>query len=200
MKETAGHPSSFILHPLLLDHYRKRRMTWHDPSRYAPANGPICPWKSWPASAASSATTAWSWPAGAIISRSIRPWPSRTIAARSANCWNGTACSVFAISDHLVGQAVLDNIDAAAPGHPAAGGLGRRRSGGRQRPGRRGDEEHRPRGAEVRRQRGQRLHRFEHLALALFLPAGAAGDDRRRLQAVRRAVGIRSSTCSASAA
>ena len=82
--------------------------------------------------------------------------------------------SVFAISAHLVGQAVLDRIDAAAPGDPAAGGLGRRRSGGRERPGGRGDEEHRPRGPEARRQRGQRLHRFEHLALVLFLPAGAA--------------------------
>ena len=76
----------------------------------------------------------------------------------------------------------------AAPGHPAAGGLGRRRSGGRERPGRRGNEEHGAGGAEVRRQRGQRLHRFEHLALVLFFPAGAAADDRRRLQAACRAL------------
>ncbi len=76
----------------------------------------------------------------------------------------------------------------AAPGDPAAGGLGRRRSGGRERPRGRGDEKHRPRGPEARRQRGQRLHRFEHLALVLFLPAGAALDDRRRLQTLRRAL------------
>ena len=59
----------------------KRRITWHAPSRYVPANGPICPWKNWPASAASSATTASNWPAGATISTSARPWPSPTIAA-----------------------------------------------------------------------------------------------------------------------
>ena len=37
-------------------------------------------------------------------------------------------------------------------------------------------------------ERGQRLHRFEHLAFALFVPAGAAEDDRRRLRAAGRAV------------
>ncbi len=68
----------------------KRRMTWHAPSRYVPANGPICPWRNWPASAASSATTASNWPAGATISTSARPSPCPTIAAGSANCWSGT--------------------------------------------------------------------------------------------------------------
>ena len=81
---------------------------------------------------------------------------------------------VHAISAHLVGQAVLDPIDAAARGHPAAARVGRRRSGRRQRPRRRGAEEHGPRSAEAGRGRGQRLHRLEHLALALFVSAGAA--------------------------
>ena len=67
-------------------------MTWHDPSRCSPANGPTCRWKNWPASAANSASTAWSWPAGATTSRSTRPWPSPTIAAGNANCSSSTAC------------------------------------------------------------------------------------------------------------
>ena len=76
----------------------------------------------------------------------------------------------------------------AAPGHPAAARLGRRQSGRRQRAGGRGNEERGPRGAEAGRDRGQRFHRFEHLAVALFLPAGLAADDRRRLQTAGRAL------------
>ena len=41
-----------------------------------------------------------------------RPSRSRTIATASGKCWSATACSVWAISNHLVGQAVLDIIDA----------------------------------------------------------------------------------------
>ena len=76
----------------------------------------------------------------------------------------------------------------AAQGDPAAARLGRRQSGRRQCPRRRGNEEHGPRGAEAGRERGQRLHRLEHLAVALFVSAGLAGDDRRRLQAAGRAL------------
>ena len=43
---------------------------------------------------------------------------------------------------------------------------------------------------------GQRLHRQQHLAPALLLPAGAARPDRRRLQGLRQALASRSSTCS----
>ena len=47
------------------------------------------------------------------------------------------ASSVWAISNHLVGQAVCDHpIDAAAPGHPAGPHLGRRRAGRRPPAGR----------------------------------------------------------------
>ena len=76
----------------------------------------------------------------------------------------------------------------AAQGDLAGVRLGRRRSGRRARPGRRGYEELRPGGAAVGPRRGQRLHRLEHLAPALLLPAGLAGDDRRRLQAAGRAI------------
>ena len=58
---------------------------------------------------------------------------------------------VFAISNHLVGQAVLDNIDARHQAILPPARLGRRQSGGRQRPGRRGDEEHGPGRPEARR-------------------------------------------------
>ena len=87
-----------------------------------------------------------------------------------------------------------------APGDPAAGGLGRRRSGRSQRPGGRGDEERRPRGAEAGGRRGQRLHRFEHLAVVVLLPARPAGFDRRRLRSPWPSDSTRSSTSSASAA
>ena len=49
-----------------------------------------------------------------------------------------------AISDHLVGQAVLRHHRRAAQADPAAARLGRRQAGGRQQAGRRGAEEHRP--------------------------------------------------------
>ena len=106
---------------------------------------------------------------------------------------------VFAISSHLVGQAVLDNIDARhkailppyiwGDGDPA--GVNARAA--------EEYEEHRSGRAKAGRERGQRLHRLEHLAPALFLPAGAARDDRRRFRAVGRAVRTRSWTFSASA-
>ncbi len=63
-------------------------------------------------SARASATTGSNWPAGATTSRSIRPWPSRTTAPANANCWSKNDLKVLAISNHLVGQAVLDMIDA----------------------------------------------------------------------------------------
>ena len=95
---------------------------------------------------------------------------------------------VFAISAHLVGQAVLDNIDARhkaiLPPHVWGDG----NAGGGQRPGRRRNEEHRPGRPEAGRRRRQRLHRLEHLAAALFVPARAARDDRRGFQAAGRAV------------
>ena len=87
---------------------------------------------------------------------------------------------LHAISAHLVGQAVLDVIDERHQADLAAARVGRRRSGRRQRPGRRGTEEHGPRGAEAGRRRGERFHGLEHLASAVFVPAGAAGDDRSR--------------------
>ena len=72
-----------------------------------------------------------------------------------------------------------------------------RRLGARRRPGRRreeerlghpGDEGHGPGRAEAGREGRQRLHRLVDLAPALLVPAGLRCDDRRRLQAARRAL------------
>ena len=96
---------------------------------------------------------------------------------------------VFAISTHLVGQAVLDNIDARHKAilPPTTSGATATRPGVNARAAE--ELKNTARAAQkLGVERGQRLHRFEHLALALFLPAGLAGDDRRRLQAAGRAV------------
>ena len=57
-------------------------------------------------------STGWSWPAGATTSRSTRPWPTTTTAPSKRELLEKHDLQVFAISDHLVGQAVLDIIDA----------------------------------------------------------------------------------------
>ena len=93
--------------------------------------------------------------------------------AASANCWTSTTCRSFAISNHLVGQAVLDDIDARHKAIVPPYVWGDGDPDGVNRAGRRGDEEHGPGRAEAGRRRGQRLHRLEHLAAVLFLPAGA---------------------------
>ena len=105
-----------------------------------------------------------------------------------------------AISSHLVGQAVCDRIDAAASCDLAAARVGRRRSGGRQSPRGRGHEERGPGRSAARRRRGEWLHRLEHLAAVVFVPARARFDDRRGLPSNLPSGGIRFSTCSANAA
>ena len=99
-----------------------------------------------------------------------------------------TTCRSSPISNHLVGQAVLDIIDAAAQGvlppyvwgdgDPAGVNARAVEEVKKTGPGR----------AAAGRGRRQRFHRFEHLASALLVPAGVAADDRRRLQAAGRAV------------
>ena len=112
-----------------------------------------------PQDQANSATTASSWPAGATILRSIRPWPTTATAAASATCSNSHDLQCHAISAHLVGQAVCDIIDERHKSDPAAARLGRRQARRRQQAGRRGAEEHGPGRQAVRRRRRQRLHR-----------------------------------------
>ena len=95
---------------------------------------------------------------------------------------------VFAISGHLVGQAVLDIIDERhksilppyvwGNGNPAE--VNARAD--------RGIEEHGPGRPEAGREGGQRLHGFEHLAPAVLVSADPAEGDRRRFQAAGRAV------------
>ena len=63
---------------------------------------------------------------------------------------SGTGCSVFAISNHLTGQAVCDDpIDARHQGILSPAHLGRRRPRGRAAAGRRGDEDDGARGGKL---------------------------------------------------
>ena len=140
--------------------------SWPVPSRCSPASGPICRWKTCAARPATSATTASSWRAGAITSKSTRRRPIRTTAAAKRDLLDRYDLQCHAISSHLVGQAVCDRIDQRHKVDPAAARVGRRRPGRRQPPRGRGDEEHGPRRAAARRRRRQRLHRLEHLAAA----------------------------------
>ena len=94
---------------------------------------------------------------------------------------------VWAISNHLKGQAVCDDpIDQRHRDILSDAGLGRRRPRGRASARRRGDEAHRAPRGEARREDRRRLHRLEHLEVRRDVPAGLAGDDRRRLPGLRR--------------
>ena len=96
---------------------------------------------------------------------------------------------LFAISNHLAGQAVCDDpIDERHQRHPAGPGLGRRRPGGRAPARRRGAEDHGAGSAAARRGHRGRLHRLEDLEDGGDVPAGARVDDRRRLPGLRRPV------------
>ena len=87
---------------------------------------------------------------------------------RSASCdiLEKYDLEVFAISNHLIGQAVCDDpIDERHQGILPGPGLGRRRPGGRAPARRRGDEGHRAGRREARRGHGRRLHRLVDLAV-----------------------------------
>ena len=92
----------------------------------------------------------------------------------------------WAISNHLVGQLVLDVLDARTDDWVPAERPGQRREEARL--GDPGDEGHRPGRPEAGREGRQRLHRLVDLAPALLVPAGLRRDDRRRLQAPGRAL------------
>ena len=94
---------------------------------------------------------------------------------------------VFAISNHLVGQCICDNIDDRHKSDHSAGDLGRRQAGGRPAAGRAEHDRCRQGRQEARRQGRQRLHRQLDLAPAVLVPAGLEGHDRRRLRGLRQA-------------
>ena len=94
--------------------------------------------------------------------------------AAAATCSPSTASSVYAISNHLVGQAVCDDpIDERHQGILPARDLGRRRPRGRAAAGRRGDEGHRAGRGQARRRHRRRLHRLVDLEDRRDVPAGA---------------------------
>ncbi len=94
-----------------------RRLDEHarDRSRSSPASGPTCRSKRSAASPATSATTVSNSPAGATTSRSTRP-------SRTPAIWTGRhqlldkyGLKCWAISNHLVGQAVCDDHHRRTP-------------------------------------------------------------------------------------
>ena len=114
---------------------------------------------------------------------------------RSGSCSSSTACVCHAISNHLVGQAVCDHIDERHKAILPRRRLGRRRPRRRAPARRRRDADARPSAAaRVRRRRRQRLHRLEHLALDLRLPADEPGLLGRGLRRTSPSAGRRSST------
>ena len=119
--------------------------------------------------------------------------------ARPAGPPRPAACSV--ISNHRVGQAVCDRIDARHQALLPDYVWGDGEPGGRAAAGRRGDDGHRPGRPEARRRRRQRLHRLADLALRRRLsrptPREMIADGFKRL---RPHAGTRSSTSAASAA
>ena len=84
---------------------------------------------------------------------------------------------LFAISNHLVGQCVLDNIDARHKRIVPPTRLGRRQTRRRPPPRHRGNEEYRPGRPKARRRRRQRLYRLEHLAPHLRFSAHPPRND-----------------------
>ena len=83
--------------------------------------------------------------------------------------------AVFAISNHLKGQAVCDDpIDDRHQDILPDRGLGRRRPGGCPAARRRGDEEHRPDRGPARRRHRRRVHRIGDLEVRRDVPAGLA--------------------------
>ncbi len=108
--------------------------------------------------------------------------------AASAICSNATTCNAMP-SARTWSARPCSIVDRPAPqGHLAGARLGQRQTGRSQRAGRRRAEEDGPRGPAAGRRRRQWLYRFEHLAPALFLSAGADRDDRSGLQAAGPAV------------
>ena len=96
---------------------------------------------------------------------------------------------VYAISNHLKGQAVCDDpIDERHKDILSAAHLGRRRARGRAPARGRGDEDDGPRGRQARRQDRRRLHRVGDLEVRRDVPAGVAGDGRRGLRGLRQPV------------
>ena len=117
-------------------------------------------------------------PRARLLGRSLRggqsAWQTTATCARVATSSSKHGLKVFAISNHLVGQAVCDRIDDAAQEHPPAARLGRWQARWRAAPRGRGDDEHRAGGEVVRRGRRAGVHRLLDLAPALQLPARRA--------------------------
>ncbi len=88
---------------------KNRIELWEDQLHYSQASGQICRWKKCVRKQNHSAMTVLSWHAGGIILKSAKPMTP--IAGQSASLLDKYGLKLFAISNHLVGQAVADRID-----------------------------------------------------------------------------------------
>ena len=79
------------------------------PSRCSPASGPTCRSRRWAGSPPSGATTAWRSPAGATTSTSSAPRTTTPTSPERLELLKRHGLQVFAISNHLNGQAVCDD-------------------------------------------------------------------------------------------
>ena len=70
------------------------------------------PWRSWPRKRASGATRAWSWPAGAITAKCSAPSARTDYCQSKLELLARHDLSAGVVSNHRVGQAVCDPIDA----------------------------------------------------------------------------------------
>ena len=161
---------------------------WLDRLRCSPASGPTCPWPNWSARCSEFGYDGLELACWGDHFEVDKALAQDDYCSKKRELLESNGLQVFAISAHLVGQAVLDNIDARhkailpphvwGDGDPAEVNARAANELIATRQSR----------AKTWRRHCQRLHRIEHLAAVVFLPAGAAGDDRRRLQAAGRAV------------
>ena len=126
-----------------------------------------------PAGRRAGATTASRSPAGATTSTSARRRATTATSQGRREILERHGLKVWAISNHLTGQAVCDDpIDQRHRGILPAAVWGDGDAGGRAAAGRRGDEDDRARRREARRRHRRRLHRLVDLEVRRDVPAG----------------------------
>ena len=145
------------------------------------------------------ATTAWNSPAGATILKWTAPSPNRITARRNGRCSQKHGLNCFAISTHLVGQAVCDLIDerhkAILPADVWGDGKPegvRQRAAEKMKATARAARKffdapaRRARGERRSSRRRQRLHRLVHLARGLCVSADEPGISEQGLRRFRQ--------------
>ena len=163
------------------------------PVTSVPLNGPIYRLKSLAQRPRNGDSTASSWRAGAITSRSTRPSKTTPICATCATCSTSTASDASRSARTSLANACAmtrSTSDTRASCRPAFGATETRKACASGRPKR--SKNTARAAAAVRRQDRHRFHRFEDLAHAGHVPAGSAADDRGRATRTSPTGGTRS--------